>query len=140
MSPTVLSYVEKGLDSLLMSYSGGVQSAREGPVEECPRNDSRVNEMVIIPLASRPVPVVVSSSSMSGPFFQQQQMRGGGGREDEERVSVRGQAKDRTGQDRPGSRRLERFPFPGSPILFSEDPRTLSSLVLFLMLAATLES
>lgn len=140
MSPTVLSYVGKVLDSLLISYSGGVQRAREGLVEECPRNDSRVNEMVIIPLASRPVPVVVSSSSMSGPFFQQQQMRVGGGREDEERVSVRGQAKDRTGQDRPGSRRLERFPFPGSPILFSEDPRTLSSLVLFLMLAATLES
>lgn len=99
MSPTVLSYVEKGLDSLLMSYSGGVQRAREGPVEECPRNDSRVNEMVIIPLASRPVPVVVSSSSMSGPFILQQQMRGGE-REDEERVSVRGQAK--TGQDRTG--------------------------------------
>lgn len=55
--------------------------------------------MVIIPLASRPVPVVVSSSSMSGPFFQQQQMRGGE-REDEERVSVRGQEK--TGQDRTG--------------------------------------
>lgn len=99
MSPTVLSYVEKGLNSLLMSYSGGVQRAREGPVEECPRNDSRVNEMVIIPLASRPVPVVVSSSSMSGPFFLQQQMRGGE-REDEERVSVRGQEK--TGQDRTG--------------------------------------
>lgn len=97
MSPTVLSYVEKGLDSLLMSYSGGVQRAREGPVEECPRNDSRVNEMVIIPLASRPVPVVVSSSSMSGPFFLQQQMRGGERRRGE-RVSVRGQEK--TGQDR----------------------------------------
>lgn len=81
-----------------MSYSGGVQRAREGPVEECPRNDSRVNEMVIIPLASRPVPVVVSSSSMSGPFFLQQQMRGWGEREDEERVSERGQEK--TGQDR----------------------------------------
>lgn len=100
MSPTVLSYVGKVLDSLLMSYSGGVQRAREGPVEECPRNDSRVNEMVIVPLASRPVPVVVSSSSMSGPFFLQQQMRGWGEREDEERVSERGQEK--TGQDRTG--------------------------------------
>lgn len=139
MSPTVLSYVEKGLDSLLMSYSGGVQRAREGPVEECPRNDSRVNEMVIIPLASRPVPVVVSSSSMSGSFILQQQMRGGRERRRGESLCER-TGEDRTGQDRPGSRRLERFPFPGSPILFSEDPRTLSSLVLFLMLAATLES
>lgn len=83
-----------------MSYSGGVQRAREGLVEECPRNDSRVNEMVIIPLASRPVPVVVSSSSMSGPFFQQQQMRGGA-REGEKtrRESLR---EDRRRQDRTG--------------------------------------
>lgn len=100
MSPTVLSYFEKELDSLLMSYSGGAQRAREGPVEECPRNDSRVNEMVIIPLASRPVPVVVSSSSMSGPFFQQQQMRGGGRerRRGESLCERTGERQDRTGQ------------------------------------------